>query len=59
LYEVFRGEVVKVCKIRHLSYQNVADMANLKKCTVAAFMCGARDSDATAKAIAKALDIEL
>jgi hypothetical protein len=34
-------------------------MANLKKCTVAAFMCGARDSDATAKAIAKALDIEL
>lgn len=59
LYEIFRGEVAKVRKIEKLSNQDIADRAGLKKCTVAAFMCGARDSEATAKAIAKALKIEL
>ena len=59
MYEIFRGEVAKVVKIRRLSYQKIADMTGFKVSTIRAFMCGARNSDQVAKAISKALEIEL
>jgi cyanate lyase len=59
LYEIFRGEVAKVVKIRRLSYQEIADMTGFKRSTICAFMCGARNSDQVARAIGKALGIDV
>lgn len=59
MYEVFRGEVAKEKKIRKLTNSDLAEMTGIKESSLKAFMCGARDSERTARAIAKALDIEL
>ena len=59
MYEIFRGEVAKVVKIRRLSYQEIADMTGFKLSTIRAFMCGVRNSDQVARAIGKALGIDV
>ena len=59
MYEVFKAKVAKVRWEQKLTNQAIANKAGLTKSTVAAFMCGARESERTAKAISKALDIDL
>lgn len=58
MYEIFKAEVTKQCKLRKLKYRDLAKMTGIKRSTIAAFMCGARDSDLTKKALERALDIK-
>lgn len=55
----FVGKISEQKKVRHLTNADLAKMTGYKRSTIEAFMCGARDSDAVAKALAKALNIEL
>lgn len=58
MYELFRAEVAKQKKLKRLTDADVARMSGLTIASVRAFMCGARESDRTANAIALALGIE-
>lgn len=59
IYELFKGEVAKQKKLRKLTNKDLAKMTGLSHATIDAFMAGFRDSERTANAIAKALEIEL
>lgn len=59
LYEGLKAEVAKIRWERKLTNRDIARMIGVSKSTVAAFMCGARESDTTAKALAKAFNLEL
>lgn len=69
IYELFRGEVAKQIKIINqqraqqnqpeFTYNELAQKSGLTRSTVCAFMCGVRNSDRTAQAIAMAMNIEI
>lgn len=59
IYEVFKGKVAEQKQIRRLTYAEIGKMTGYSKNAIAQFMCGARESERVAKAIAKVLDIEL
>lgn len=59
MYEVFRGEVEKVKKIHGLTNRDLSEKTGIPVSTISAFMCGVRNSDNTAQAIAKVLNIDL
>lgn len=59
IYELFRGKVAEQKKLRKLTDKKLAEMSGCSFAAVRAFMCGARQSDNTAKALAKALGIDL
>lgn len=59
IYEFFRGKIAEQKKLRKLTNADIAQMTGYTKSAIAAFMCGARESEQVAKAIANALNIEL
>lgn len=59
IYELFRGKVAEQKKLRKLNYNELAKMTGCSLASIKAFMCGVRESDRTAKVLAKALNIEL
>ena len=59
MYEGLKAEVAKIRWEQKLTNQDIAKKIGVSKSTVAAFMCGARESDTTAKALAKAFNLEL
>ena len=59
IYRLFCGKVAEQKKLRKLTNADLAKMTGYRKKTIEAFMCGARESEAIANAIAAALGIEL
>jgi len=59
IYEIFRGEVARQKKIRKLNDKDLSEMTGYTVSTIRAFSCGVRSSELVAKALARALDIEL
>jgi transcriptional regulator with XRE-family HTH domain len=55
---IFLGKIAAAKKERKLTNADIAKLTGYTKATIEAFMCGARDGDAVADAIAKALNIE-
>lgn len=58
MYELLRAEIKKQMFLRKLEYKDLAAMVGLKRSTISAFMCGVRNSETTARALAKVLEIE-
>lgn len=58
MYEILKAEIKKQMFLRKLEYKDLADMIGVKRSTVSAFMCGVRNSEATARKLAKVLEIE-
>lgn len=58
MYDRLKGEIAKRKQIDRLSYGDLAKKTGYEPQTIAAFMCGARNSAAVAEALAKALDLE-
>ena len=56
---MFRAKIAEQKKLRNLTNADIAKMTGYTKSTIDAFMCGVRESEKVAKAIAKALGIEL
>lgn len=59
IYTLLRAKVAEQKKLRNLTNKDIAKMTGYTKSTIDAFMCGVRESDKVAKAIATALGIEL
>jgi hypothetical protein len=57
-YELFRGKIAEQKKLRRLTNADIAKMTGIPIGTIKAFMCGVRESDRTAQAIAMALNID-
>lgn len=58
MYELLKAEVKKEMFLRALEYKDLAEMTGIKRSTISAFMCGVRNSEATANALARVLGIE-
>lgn len=58
-YEIFKGKVAEQKQVRKLNYEQIGKMAGYSKNAIAQFMCGKKESERVAKAIAQALDIEM
>lgn len=58
IYELFRGKIAEQKKIRRLTDADVAKMTGYKTSAIRAFMCGSRENEKIATAIAQALGIE-
>ena len=58
IYELFRGKIAEQKKIRHLTDADIAKMTGYTTSTIRAFMCGSRENEKIATAIAQALGIE-
>ena len=58
IYKLFCGKVAEQKKLRKLTNADLAKMTGYRKKTIEAFMCGARESDRIAKALAAVLNIE-
>ena len=59
IYRLFCGKIAEQKKLRKLTNGDLAKMTGYSKKTIEAFMCGARESEAIAKALAAVLNIEL
>lgn len=59
MYQGLTGEIAKQKQLRHLTYQDIAKMSGVSLGAVKAFMTGVRRTDRTARAIARALQIEI
>lgn len=59
IYRLFCGKVAEQKKLRKLTNADLAKMTGYSKKTIESFMCGARESEPIAKALAAALHIEL
>ncbi|MFR1050956.1 MAG: hypothetical protein ACLSE7_04435 [Lachnospirales bacterium] len=59
IYRLFCGKIAEQKKLRKLTNGDLAKMTGYKKKTIEAFMCGARESEKIAKALAAVLNIEL
>jgi len=55
IYELFKAEVDK----QHLNNKDLAKMTHFSESMIKAFMCGTRNSDTVANALARVLDIEI
>ena len=58
IYELFRGKIAEQKKIRRLTDADIAKMTGYTTSTIRAFMCGSRENEKIATAIAQALGIE-
>ena len=58
IYELFRGKIAEKKKIRRLTDADIAKMTGYTTSTIRAFMCGVRENEKIATAIAQALGIE-
>lgn len=58
IYELFRGKIAEQKKIRRLTDVDIAKMTGYTTSTIRAFMCGVRENEKIATAIAQALEIE-
>lgn len=59
IYEIFR-EKIKHAKVdKKCTNADIAKLTGYSKKTIESFMCGARESDKMARAISKALNVEL
>lgn len=58
MYELLRGKIAEQKKLRKLTDWDISKMTGLSVATIRAFSCGARETEQTANAIAKALGIE-
>ena len=58
IYELFRGKIAEQKKIRRLTDADIAKMTGYTTSTIRAFMCGSRENEKIATAIAQALEIE-
>lgn len=58
IYELFRGKIAEQKKIRRLTDADIAKMTGYTTSTIRAFMCGVRENEKIATAIAQALGIE-
>lgn len=58
MYELLKGEIKKQMFLRGLKPKDLAEMTGQKRSTINAFMCGARNSENTARLLAKVLEIE-
>lgn len=56
MYEALKGEVARRKQMHKLTYVDLAKMTGYEPQTIAAFMCGARESDAVAEAITRAIN---
>jgi hypothetical protein len=59
IYRLFRAKIAEQKKLRNLTNADMAKLTGYTKSTIDAFMCGVRESENVAKAIAEALDIEI
>jgi len=59
IYELFKAEVDKQKRLKRLNNKDLAKMTCFSESTIKSFMCGARNSDAVAKSLARVLDIEI
>lgn len=59
IYEIFKEKIRHARIDKKMKNGDIAKVTGLSKATIEAFMCGARESEKTAKKIATALDIEL
>lgn len=59
MYDLLRGEVAKQKVLRRLTNRDLAKMCGYKESTIAAFLCGARTTDSVARALARALGIDV
>ena len=59
IYKLFCGKVAEQKKLRKLTNADLAKMTGYKVGAINAFMCGARESERIAKALAAVLNIEL
>ena len=59
IYKLFCGKVAEQKKLRKLTNADLAKMTGYSKKTIESFMCGARESERIAKALAAVLNIEL
>lgn len=58
LFEILKAEIKKQMFLRKLEYKDLEKLTGIKSGTISAFMCGARNSETTARALAKVLEIE-
>lgn len=58
-YRLFCGKIAEQKKLRKLTNGDLAKLTGYSVKTINAFMCGARESEAIAKALAAVLEIEL
>ncbi len=58
MYELLKAEVKKQMYLRDLEYKDLAELTGIKRSTISAFMCGVRNSETTARALARVLEIE-
>ena len=59
IYKLFCGKVAEQKKLRKLTNADLGRMTGYSKKTIEAFMCGTRESESVAKALANVLKIEL
>lgn len=59
IFRLFIGKVAEQKKLRDLTNADIGKMTGYSKQTINAFMCGARQSEHVASAIAQALKIEM
>lgn len=59
IYKQFCGKVAEQKKLHKLTNADLGHMTGYSKKTIEAFMCGARESESIAKALAAVLKIEL
>ena len=53
IYELFRGKIAEQKKIRRLTDADIAKMTGYTTSTIRAFMCGVRENEKIANAIAR------
>lgn len=59
IYKLFCGKVAEQKKLQGLTNADLGRMTGYSKKTIESFMCGARESESIATALAAALHIEL
>ena len=58
-YELLIGKIAEQKKLRRLTYMDIAKMTGYKPNTINMFMNGYRQSENVARAIARALNVEM
>lgn len=59
MYDKLKGEIARVKQMRKLTYDDISKITGYSSSAIAAFMCGTRETEAIATAIAKGLGIKL
>lgn len=59
MYDRLKGEIARLKQLKRFTYSDLAKMTGYSTNTIAAFMCGVRDSEQVASAIKEALNINV